>query len=123
MYRVYLAGPVTHDPEPHRWREDIQDSNNMNIIEFEDPTQLDVEGKLLVQEQIARLKDCDAMLVRLKEGIPTNGTPMEMVYAQAQDIPVLIWHDGQELSPWVEYHSNGTAQTGREALQIIMDKL
>jgi nucleoside 2-deoxyribosyltransferase len=123
MYTVYLAGPVTHDSDPDRWREEIQESNNMNIIEFNDPTNVEVDGKLLVEEQLQRLKSCDAVLVRLKDKVPTYGTPMEMVYAQAYDIPVVVWHDGQELSPWVMYHSNDEAQEGNDAVQAILESL
>lgn len=123
MYTVYLAGPRTPADEPHNWRQDIQESNNLNVLEFEDPSEIEADGKILVEESMQRLKNSDAVLVRAKSGVPSYSAAMAMVYAQAYDTPVVVWHDGQELSSWILYHSNGQPQRGNEALQTVVESL
>jgi nucleoside 2-deoxyribosyltransferase len=123
MYKVFLAGPVTYDDNPNRWREDFIQSNNLQVLEFENPMDVEATGEVMIEEQLHRLKQCDAVLARIKDGVPTYGTPMEMVYAQAYDIPVVVWFDGEDPPAPITYHSNAIVNSASEAQNVLIELL
>lgn len=122
--RVYLAGPIQHDDNPNRWRQDIIESNNYNNLEFANPLDLEqfdkeeVRPKDIVHTDLDAIEHCDAILVRWKDDIQMAGTPMEMFFAQGAGVSVVTWYEGEmeDLSPWVKYHTNSFVSSGREAL-------
>lgn len=124
---VYLAGPIQHDPDPNRWREEVIGANTHNNIEFLNPLDIEqyddesMDPADVVEPDIRAIDDCDALLVRWKDGIQTAGTPMEMIYAQGREKTVVTWYEGQleELSPWVRYFSDDVVTKGSNAISQI----
>lgn len=119
MYSVYLAGPDTSV----NWREDLINEIDLNIVDFVNPGDIEVSGTIFVQEALSRLKDSDAVLLRLPDEPYTYNGHVEMVVAQAFEIPVFVWHDGQELSPWVQFYVNGESNNHKQAVQELLELL
>lgn len=122
----YLAGPIHHDSDPDRWRNELIGSNTKNNVELINPLDIEPPGGNATPEEIVKgdleaIDRSDAILVRWKTGIETAGTPMEMMYAAGRDIPIVVWYEGipQDLSPWVEYFADEMIDKGSEATTAV----
>lgn len=118
MYTVYLSGGT---PQQHR---DFIEGTDLRVLDFEDPHEISEAGNLLVQEQMARLRDADIMLAIINEGEMYFSTPMEMVYAKAHDLPVVVVFGAYGDVPiWLDYHADALVRSTGEAREAITELL
>lgn len=123
---IYLAGPINHASDPHRWRNDIEGATNANNVEYINPLDLEVDldnPEDIVRTDLGELKRCDAMIIHHEPGVEQWGTPMEAFAASESDldIHIITWiddYDGDKdnLSPWLHYVTDQFATTGRDAI-------
>lgn len=126
---VYLAGPIQHAADGGKgWRDRVQEvyddgiewldplakydaTVDAVIVHNGDPPEDVPEGSDLVsvQELVEADKDliweADAVLVGWDD-VPSAGTPMEVLFAYQHRKPVAIWYEGDNISPWMEYHAD-----------------
>lgn len=145
---VYLAGPVmSPDDGGHGWRSHLEaeyghinwlnplakyDGNATDVVWGIDPDTTTVsDGQEfvhvdeIVETDKAMIDDADAVLVGWQR-CPSVGTPMEILYAYQQGLPIVVWHDPDtaaagapdtgELSPWLTYHA--TEVVGQAATAV-----
>lgn len=130
METVYLAGPIQHAQDYGKgWRAVIKNEyphyDWVDPTVLEDPTECDsvVPGANtdLVEEEIKLICDyIDTMLVHWEE-VPTVGTPMEIIYANANDVPVIVQTTvaDDRLSEWLTYHADVVVETFDAAVEEI----
>lgn len=122
--KVYMAGPVDNVVDkgynwryklqqeyPHiKWRDPLYKYNehpsNLNI-QFSDERFYDdrgVSSAWIVDNDKHSIRNCGVLLVNTDD-VVSVGTPMEMLYANILDIPVVTCYQGDNLSPWMYHHS------------------
>ncbi len=116
--RIYLAGPIRDRSDDGRtWRDEVGEKSWaewVNPLDKYDPREggRDVEtytDQEIVDTDLAAIDRCDAILVRY-DGERTWGTPMEVLYASQQYIPVAVaWLDDSRVNPWVTAHADYVA--------------
>lgn len=105
MGKIYLAGAITHSPDPSGWRERARVYLEKDGWEVLNP--LDWEVKTWTAAEIIRL---DYTLIMQSTaiicdcGLPSWGTAMELAYAGQHRIPVFGFKVANHISPWLEYH-------------------
>jgi len=124
---VYLAGPVQHaDDGGEGWRTAIEDTvtninwrnplakynvpaDGINIISEKTDAPDTVTPADIVNADKELLRDSEAVLVGYSD-VKQVGTPMEVMFAYEQSIPIVIWlrnaTDRASLSPWYQYHAD-----------------
>ncbi|MFB6282569.1 MAG: nucleoside 2-deoxyribosyltransferase [Halobacteria archaeon] len=95
--RVYLAGPMTHNPDGKKWRRQVKHSST--TVDWLDPVaeakedEEDLEPETIVELDRGMLRDADAVLVG-DTGERSPGTWREVEYALSIcEIPVVILLD------------------------------
>jgi len=108
--KVYLAGPIDHctDAEASDWRETCK--KRLGEENCLDPMRRDYRGREhlyreIVELDLADVDRCDVVLANCWKG--GWGTPMEIMYAWMNDIPILVVvpPDLPFVSPWLQYHA------------------
>lgn len=93
--KVYLSGPVEKADDPETWRTRMVE--NFENIEFFNPVEMGLDPwedrYQLVWEQLATIRNCDYLFVNYIPGVETYGTPMEMMWAFINNVPVITWSD------------------------------
>jgi len=131
---IYLAGPVQYAPRGGGgWREWVEQEFDNERYEFLNPLEKynvsaddleivagrshpDSEETVGVREIVERdkglIRDADGVLVGYSPR-RSIGTPMEVMYAYAREIPTALWvrddTDIEALSPWYRYHTDYVA--------------
>lgn len=103
--KVYLAGAITHSPDPSGWREQARvillasGWEVLNPLDWEVNTWTAAEivrlDYRLILQSTAILCDC---------GLPSWGTAMELSFARQHGIPVFGFKVANHISPWLEHH-------------------
>jgi nucleoside 2-deoxyribosyltransferase len=125
--KIYLAGPIfqCEDSECINWREEVK--HRLNGYQIIDPMERDYRGvtdenyKEIVEQDKVLIDSCDILLVNHIK--PSVGTSMEILYAWERKKQVLIISNGNELSPWLLYHSNKICSSLDEAVKYIGTRL
>lgn len=125
MKTIYLAGPINGctDSEANDWRERVIGYFQHGTVGFLNPMRRDYRGmeatsmREIVQLDKRDINCSDILLVRYLK--PSVGTSMEIYYAWERDIPVIVWADPVDLSPWLVYHSTKIASGFEEAMGSI----
>ena len=136
---VYLAGPVAHTENANSWRTGIKKSHgdeyefldplnkydvptdDLEVVDdyvTDDPTKVAVDE--IVENDKEMIERCDGVLVGY-EPVRSVGTPMEVMFAYARNIPVTIWkqYGEQKLSPWYRYHAEEITPNPGIALSVL----
>ena len=109
--KVYLAGPIDGctDEEAKDWR--ALAKKRLGDDQCLDPMRRDYRGKEteafvdIVEGDLEDIDDCDVVLAYCWK--PGWGTPMEIMYASMNYIPVVAVDPGDNVtSPWVRYHAS-----------------
>jgi len=125
---IYLAGPVQHAPRGGAgWRETVIERYEggeyeflnplgkynvpleaLDVVADPDPADPETVGvRELVERDKGLIRDADGILVGYSAR-RSIGTPMEVMYAYAREIPTALWvrddTDIEALSPWYRYH-------------------
>jgi nucleoside 2-deoxyribosyltransferase len=108
---IYLAGPIRKSADPVSWRVEMQQSSSE--FKFHNPIRRDVDADSpaaeVVEGDLELIDDSNGLLVGWHDGVPSVGTPMEVMHAARLGIPVVVWRrdDGEStLSPWLRYYSD-----------------
>ncbi len=112
--RIYLAGAINgrSDAECVDWRQEMK--SVFPEHELVDPMVRDYRGKeemnvdAIVEQDKRDIFSCDVVLVRYDK--PSVGTSMEILYAWEQHIPIVLWTNQENLSPWLLYHCDFVGQ-------------
>lgn len=119
--QIYLAGQIRKAADPVSWRADIRQSTAE--FDFADPVRRDVDpdgpADEIVEGDLELIRESDGLLVGWHDDIPAVGTPMEIIHAVGNDIPVVVWRrdDGDEpLSPWMRYYADAICEQRDAAL-------
>lgn len=105
---VYLAGPIQHaDDDGRRWRSEIQAT--YDSVDWASPHDGydtpddydDWEPAEIVATDRQMIRQSDGLLVRY-EKVATWGTPREHEYATTLGLPVFVWCESDQPSPWVQ---------------------
>lgn len=119
---VYLSGGIMNfsTEDTHDWREYCKKNLKHDTI---DPTRISYKGR--EPREIVELdkNDIDNSTHVLVNFIrPSVGTSMEVLYAWEKGKPVFIINEtGQELSPWLLYHSNAIFPSLKAAVDHLND--
>lgn len=121
--RVYLAGPIfqCEDHECIHWREEIK--RRLPDHEIFDPMDRDHRGKTneffreIVEGDKKHIDQADVLLVNYVK--PSAGTSMEILYAWERGKFVVVIPNGDEVSPWILYHSHKLCGSIEEAIVCI----
>lgn len=93
--KVYLSGPIERADDPESWRSNVEKS--FGNIEFINPVKMNFDPwedrHEMVWEQLKTIRSCDFLLVNYIPEVETYGTPMEMMWAFIQGVPVMTWSD------------------------------
>lgn len=146
---VYMAGSVHHaDDGGHGWRDWIEqeypdfewvnpldkyDGNANDIIVQREncprgiatTSEMEIVSSAQIVESDKRMiLDCDAVLVGWDPSVPACGTPMEVMFAWEQGIPVVVWLRGgqpdlADVSPWLDYHADRIETDVEDCLDYI----
>lgn len=148
MKAIYQAGSVHHaDDGGHGWRDELQeryphlvwvnpldkyDGNANDVVIMREnsprghvvPSEKElVSSADIVESDKSLIDECDAVLVGWSPSVPACGTPMEVLYAWQNDIPVISWIredvSFEEISPWLDYHSGFMTSDIEEAVEYI----
>lgn len=138
--RVYLAGPVNFAADGgHGWRNMAEqehpafdwsnpldefdvpstDANLVYTDEVIDNEDL-VSSGAIVRSDKRKVRESDAVLVGWKD-VPATGTPMEVLYAWQWGIPVVVWYEGERLSPWMYHHATGVYDAFDDSIEALDD--
>lgn len=150
MTKVYLAGPVRSvDDGGHGWRDwvtstfdqfewmnplDKYDSNANDVKVVESKDNVEEEGEVITRGELVKsdknmIRRSDAMLVGWTK-VPSVGTPMEVMLAYQQKMPIAVWLEPRgsmdlleerEFSPWLKYHADVLTISGRGAMRTLED--
>lgn len=120
--KVYLAGAITHDVDPRTWRQgatalllashwEALDPLAWEAKDFSDADIVKLDYKLILESK--------AVIVMAE--VPSWGTAMELAFAKAHGIPVFAFKAPARMSPWLRYHTYGSAHNLRAAIQLLND--
>lgn len=126
----YLAGPIDQAHEyshfMDEWRERaVQSLNSAGFVVF-DPSRAfgvpaDMEANGCIQQvNFAAIDKADAVLALLPKGIPSTGTPMEIMYAHNQNKPVAVITDANS---WALKGLEGVYAVLPEFTEVAVDVL
>jgi len=132
MARIYLAGAMgcyeKNDEYPYEWRRKISHEDSINA-DFFNPTlyynfrdKQQKTEKEVFRYEINELKQCDLVVVNLKDIDKSIGTVCELMCAFNYDIPVIgFLEEGnvEDLHPWIQEICL-RIETGEDALSKTM---
>ncbi len=113
--KVYLAGPIMDmdDSQCVGWRDRVTWWLSLfNILAFNPVKQRDYRGREsdasvdwdgIVEGDKQDILESDFVLANVHQA--SAGTSMEILFAWTHNIPVIVALSGNNLSPWVRYHS------------------
>lgn len=136
---VYMAGPITHAPDHgHDWREAIQQDypevDWLNPLDQYDAHASEVEvvytgeyidegdrvsTRAIVEHDKALIRQSDAVLCYWP-GYQSDGTAMELCYADESGVPVVVWSEDApaDLSIWIYEHAFDVLPTRASAVDV-----
>lgn len=107
MKKVYLAGPISNDPDPLSWRQECRRLFPAEYWKVCNP--LDIEVNIddpiaLTEADLRIISTCQVVLAKVDN--PSWGTAMELFYASQLHIPAVGWLSDMsaERSPWLIRH-------------------
>ena len=121
---VYLAGPISTctDSEAKGWREKAAQNLNSHGISIVDPFRRDFRGReqkefnQIIESDKKDIDSCTILLAFCWK--PSVGTSMEILYAQMNGLTVVSI--GENLSPWILYHSTKVFPTLSKGLEYLV---
>jgi nucleoside 2-deoxyribosyltransferase len=148
MKSVYMAGSVHHaDDGGHGWRDAVErqhpnlvwvnpldkydgHANDVVIQRAHGPRGVAVgpgvelvSSAEIVESDKEMVEQADAVLVGWSPSIPACGTPMEVLFAWENDVPVVAWIREdvgfESVSPWLDYHSDYMTKEVDDAVEYI----
>lgn len=90
---VYLAGAIERSDDPDSWRNELEEE--FKHVRFINPMDSGIdpheEPYRLVWWCFRQVQFSDYVIVNYEKGVETWGTPMELLWAWLQGVPVLLW--------------------------------
>lgn len=114
--RIYLAGPI---PTQEEWRKIVKEELSDLDFHFFDPEEIESEEYNVVNTDLALIRRSDLVLANVTRW--STGTPMEIVYACMDRVPVLLICPYDLLSPWHEHHATRIVGTLGEAIKLLKE--
>jgi len=133
MKRVYLSGALSSSGDIFAWQDSISDEYDDH--EFVNPYTLndfDIGDKSIyeypekvVEPALEELEQCDGMLVHWQDSTFLVGTVMEIKHAWENDIPVMIWYEGNrdDLSPWLQHTTVADMEDRTTAINVLLSMI
>jgi hypothetical protein len=130
MLEIYLTGAVTNWDDPFQWQESIEQEftdyafvnpYKLNDFELGDDGVYDRPHEV-VEPALEKIQEVDGMLVRWDGEANLVGTCMEIREAYQHDVPIVVWHVGQDerLSPWLSYHTRAAFKSRDKAVKTLI---
>lgn len=128
---VFLGGPIDMAGEhASHWRQTAKEMLKEHGISTYDPLaafNVNLHSKAaverLVQINMHALSQCHFAIFALPHYVPTFGTPMELFYAHQNDIPHVVWWDGDpaKVPAYVTYCARKIVYTLEDAVNAAVN--
>lgn len=148
--RVYLSGPISDVPDDGRmWRswaerrfDDVDWVNPLDTIECaerdlvvvetsgekdtilsENPDATVYTANEIVEPQKRMILESDGVLARFNTAVKMTGTPMEIIFAYENGIPVVVWTAESDPDAWLLGNTDYITTNIADAVNWFRDEL
>lgn len=122
MTKIYLSGPINSGENPYDWHERVQsafpDTEWVNPFLLHDIPREELRSRVkeIIEEDMAAIHECEAVLLRRIDKYNLCGASMEAREAYVHDIPVIVWNQADsEIPLFLHGHAKATYQNMEEA--------